>query len=323
MDERLAHLLQTTRTPPTRRALMRGLAGVLAAGGLGVAPSSETDAARRNRRRGRRRRQCNNARQCEAPLNPCQEARCRNHRCRTRTLPDGTVCGDGLVCQDGACLCPNGVCTVQITPSDLGPWVALDDGLNVDTSLLSFQNGPGTPPFGPGSVGLTVSDQSFVLATFQYAGVALADIIALAYSTYQPSTNTDDPANVGILTMAVDFFGQRLPGDFIQYVPGENGPPVLEDTWQTWDAINGGAALWSYAEGCGCTWPNSSIPGDTPRTWADITSTYTLATITTAMDPFLGIEVTNVDGGTTFTENINAITFGTTSGTTRFVFGPA
>jgi hypothetical protein len=321
VDERLERILRSTSSPPTRRAVMRGLAWVLAAAGLGTMLPSEGDA--RWRRRSRRRKACRRDNQCEPSLNPCWEARCKNHRCRTRTLANGTVCGDALVCQDGACLCPNGICTVTVNQNDLGPWVALDNFLDVDTSLLTFENGPGTPPHGAGSVKLTATDESFVLATFQYSGVALPDITAPAYSTYQPSTNTDDPTNAGILTMAVDFFGQRLPGDLIQFIPAENGTPVMQDAWQTWDAINGGAGLWSYAQGCGCTWPNSAIPGDTPRTWADITPTYKLATITTAADPFFGIVVTNADDGKTFVDHINAVTFGTTSGTTRFVFGPA
>lgn len=321
MDDRLEQLLLTASSPPTRRAVLRGLAAVLAAGGLGAAFSAESDAGRRRRRRNRRRRrECNNATQCEAPLNPCQEARCNNHRCRIRSLANGTVCGDGLVCQGGACLCPGGICTVQVTQNDLGPWVALIDPFTVDTSVLNFQAGPPTPPFGAGSVKLTATDETFILATFQYSGVPLPDITTLTYATFQPSSNTDDPTNAGILTMSVDFFGQNLPGDRIQFIPAENVPPVLQDTWQIWDALGGGSGLWSYAEGCGCTWPNSAIPGDTPRTWADIISTYHLARITTA-DPLFGVVVTNLDDGTTFADNINAVTFGTASGITRFVFG--
>ncbi len=41
------------------------------------------------------------------------------------------------------------------------------------------------------------------------------------------------------------------------------------------------------------------------------------------LDPMVGVIVENVDGGTTFAENINSVTFGTVSGSTRYVFGPA
>lgn len=327
MDPRFEQLLEAASSIPSRRAVLRGLAGVVGAAGLGLALAGESDAnsrrrrrRQRQRRRERRNRQCSNNKPCETPLNPCQTTSCKKHKCRTENVADGTVCGAGLVCQSGACLCPNGVCTVYVTPADLGPWVVLDSLIDVDTSLLTFQNGPGTPPFGSGSANLTVTDDLFALANFQYSGVALSDLTALSYTIYQPSSNTDDPTNAGALTMSVDWFGQNLPYDGVQYIPSQNGT-VLQNTWQTWDAINGGAALWSYAQGCGCTWPNSSIPGDTPRTWADIISTYKLARITTS-DPLLAIMVENIDNGMTFAEDFNAFTIGTSSGTTRYVFGP-
>ncbi len=321
MDDRLEQLLQTTSSPPTRRAVMRGLAGVLGAAGITALSGQEDTSARRNRRRRRRRRECRRNNQCKAPLNPCQEARCKKGRCRTKTLADGTVCDDGLVCQDGACLCPDGVCTVQVTPSNLGAWVALVDPITVDTSVLTFENGPGTPPFGSGSVNLTATDEFFVLATYQYSGVYLADFTALEYATYQPSTNTDSPTNVGKLALTIDFFGSPLQLAGITFDPELNGVPVLQDTWQVWDAINNGTALWS-GDGCSCDWPNSTVPSSTPRTWADLVASYPNARIN-SFDPMVGVIVENVDGGTTFAENINSVTLGTSSGTTRFVFGPA
>jgi hypothetical protein len=318
VDERLEQLLQTTSSPPTRRAVMRGLAGLMGAAGMATLVGQEDTSARRRRRR--RRSECRRNSQCKAALNPCHEAGCKNNRCRTKTIADGTVCGDGLVCQDGACLCPDGVCTVLVTPSDLRAWVALDTFLEVDTSLLDFQNGPGTPPFGSGSVNLTVTDESFALVTYQFSGVYLSDITAMEYSTYQPSTNTDSPTKAGKLALTVDFFGSPLQLNGILFDPELNPVQVLEDTWQIWDAINNGTALWS-GDGCSCDWPNSSIPSSTPRTWTDLVASYPNARINIT-DPMVGVIVEN-DSGTTFAENINSVTFGTTSGTTRYVFGPA
>ncbi|MFT4038493.1 MAG: hypothetical protein QM692_09960 [Thermomicrobiales bacterium] len=327
MDPRFEQLVETATAIPSRRAVLRGLAGIVGAAGLGLALVDESDAnsrrrrrRQRQRRRERRNRQCSSNKPCEASLNPCQVTSCKKHKCQTANVADGTVCGDGLTCQNGACLCPNGVCTVYVTPADTGgPWVALVAPYTVDNSVLTFQNGPATPPFGSGSVNLTVTDDSFVLANYQYSGVLLRDITTLAYATYQPSSNTDDPTNAGKLLMSIDFFGQNLPYEGIMFTPSDNGT-VQQDAWQTWDAINSGAALWSYAQGCGCDWPNSTIPGSTLRTWADITSTYKLARITTA-DPLFGVVVENTDSGMTFADDVNTLTFGTTSGTTRYVFG--
>jgi hypothetical protein len=308
---------------------MRGLVGVLGAAGLGALIGQEDSSARR-RRRHRRRRQCRRNNQCEAPLNPCQEARCKKGRCKTKTRADGTVCGDGLVCQDGACLCPDGICTVQVTPGNPSAWVGLADcgcgSGTVDNSLLTFVSGPGSPPFGAGSVEITGEDPlDFVaLGTYQFANTRLSQITTLQYSTYQPSTNPGTDVVVGILQFGIDFFGDNFPlqGRLV-YDPTQNGESVAQDTWQTWDAINGGSAQWFYFGGIGI-WPDTGDPGipDTdPMTWAQIVAKYPEARIN-FNDPVLAIEITGNPEGP-FTEAINAVTFGTTSGATRFVFGPA
>lgn len=329
MDERLEQLIQTTSTPPTRRAVMRGLVGALAAGGLGIALASESDARRRNRRRRRRRNECRRNTQCEAPLNPCQEARCKNRRCRTKTLANGTICGDGLICQDGACLCPDGVCTVQVTPSNRSAWVGLADcgcgSGTVDNTLLTFRSGPGTPPFGTGSVELSTDVEEFVaLGTYQFANTPLSQITTLQYTTYQPMSNPDTGIVVGIFQFGIDFFGNNdmFQGRLI-FDPAANGESVSEGTWQSWDAIGGGSAKWVYV-GLTGFWPDTGFPGTPetdPMTWAQIVAKYPEARIN-FNDPVLAIEITG-DLGDPFTEAINSVTFGTTSGTTRFVFGPA
>lgn len=328
MYERLEQLLQATSNPPTRRAVMRGLAGVLTAGGLGIGLATESDAGRRNRRRRRRRRrQCNKASQCETPLNPCQQARCKKHRCKTRSLPDGTVCGDGLVCQNGACLCPNGVCTVRVTPNNRSAWYGLEDcscGSGwVDSNLLTFRSGPGSPPYGPGSVELTAEDDSefYALGTYQFQSTRLSQITAIEYSTFQPDTNVGTDFQVGVLQFGIDFFGSNeLFQGRLVYVPQANGYTPAQNTWQVWDAIDGGNAMWFYVGGYGI-WPDSEIFDDEPMRWADIVAKYPEARIN-FNDPVFAIEITG-NGDDPFTEAINSVTFGTTNGTTRFVFGPA
>lgn len=324
MDDRLEKLLQTTSSPPTRRAVMRGLAGVLGAAGVTALIGQEDTSARRRRRR-RRRRECRRNNQCKAPLNPCQEARCKKGRCRTKTLADGTVCGDGLVCQDGACLCPDGVCTVQVTANNLSAWHGIGEcGCSIVTdSLLTFRSGPATPPHGTGSVELTAPDSSSVsLGTFQFANTPLSEITDLKYSTYQPTAIGVPSTAVGVLFIGVDFFGNNptLFLDTLVYDPGSNGQPVTVDTWQEWDAINSGSALWFY-EG-DSEWPNTNppIPATDPLTWAQIVATYPAARFRVNETQFM---ITLFGDAEPFTEAINSVTFGTTSGTTRFVFGSA
>lgn len=301
---------------------MRGLAGVLGAAGIAAAAGQEDTTARRRRRR-RRRIECRRNNQCKAPLNPCQEARCKNNRCRTRTLADGTVCGDGLVCEDGACLCPNGVCTVRVTASNLSAWHGIDDCScgEVNDSILTFRTGPATPPYGTGSVELTAPGSSSAsLGTFQFANTPLSEITDLKYSTFQPSSNDGPPTAVGVLMFGIDFFGRNtiLPIDSLVYDPNANGLPVTEDTWQEWDAIGGGSALWFYDGDI--EWPNTNppIPATAPLTWAQILATYPNARIRFNEAQFTVSLFADVDP---FTEAINSVTFGTTFGTTRFVFG--
>ena len=314
--------VRAARATPTRRAVMRGLAGVLAASGLGVALASESDARGRNRRR-RRRRECNRANQCKAPQNPCQEARCKNHRCRRRAVADGTICGDGLVCENASCVCPNGVCTVQVTAGNLNSWHGIGEcGCEeVDDSILEFRTGPGSPPYGPGSVELTAPITSGVgLGTFQFANTPLNQITALKYSTFQPITNDGPATQLGYLAFGIDFFGsnsifpQRLVFD-----PAVNGEPVAKDIWQEWDGIAGGAAKWYY-QGDSFDWPNTNppVPDSDPLTWSEIIQIYPNARIS-FLYPLLQISLEAYDDP--FTEAINSVTFGTASGTTRFVFG--
>jgi hypothetical protein len=307
---------------------MRGLAGVLGAAGVAVLAGQEESSSRRRRRR-RRRNQCRRDSQCPDPLNPCQKARCKKNRCRTKKLADGTICGDGLVCQDGACLCPDGVCTVKVTPSNRNGWLGLEDcgcgSGTVNNSRLTYQDGPGSPPYGAGSVEMTAEDDfdPVALGTYQFANLPLSQITAIEYTTYQPSTNVGTDVLVGILQFGIDFFGSNDPlQGRLFFIPTENGETPLQDTWQTWDAIKGGAAQWFWF-GLLSTgyWPDSETPDTDPLTWAQIVSRYPDARIN-LNDPVLAIEIIGNDDDP-FTEAINAVTIGTTYGTTRYVFGPA
>jgi hypothetical protein len=162
------------------------------------------------------------------------------------------------------------------------------------------------------------------LGTYQFANTPLSDITTLQYATYQPSSNPNTGIVVGILQFGIDFFGSN---DFFQgrliFDPAANGETVSQDTWQTWDAINGGIAEWFYFGPTG-VWPDTGFPGtpDTdPMTWAQIVAKYPAARIN-FNDPVLAIEIAG-DISDPFTEAINSVTFGTTSGTTRYVFEPA
>jgi hypothetical protein len=174
-----------------------------------------------------------------------------------------------------------------------------DENDQIDASLGSMVAGPGTAPAGAGSAQISVTGtQRRNLATYRFSGTPLANITVLRFSTYNPSAGNGGSANrSGYLNFNVDFNGS--------------------DTWQEWDAINGGTAMWSYS---GATWPSTATPGTTLRSWNDIVTSYPGIRIRVT-DSWLGVRVGEpyADG---YTENIDAFKFGTSAGTVKFDFEP-
>jgi hypothetical protein len=215
--------------------------------------------------------------------------------------------------------------TVVVNHSDINNWVFYDDNTDkVDPTLGSFVSGPGTTPLGSGSAQISVgSPDRKNLATYQFTGTPLSAITTLKYSTYNPSAGNGGSANrSGYLGFNVDFNGSDTFQRRLTYVPNVNGA-VIQNTWQEWDTINGGSALWLYS---GATWPAGvgepgTTPGTTAKTWSQILTTYPGVRIRVT-DSFLGIRVGEpYPGG--YTENIDAFKFGTATGTTTFDFDPA
>ena len=336
----MSHLVDELRmalsTAPSRRTVMRGLAGAVGTVGLattfGAAPDADAKKNNNNKKKRRRKKknqQCSNNKPCEAFLNPCEVVSCKKHKCVTSNAADGTDCGDGLVCETGACVCPNGLCTVFVSAPQQEGWVGVLNTASVDfeveNSILTFVDGPAVPIYGTGSVQLSVSQDvgpldvnNQYVTNYFFQGVFLTDITQLQYSTYQPSTNPGATDFTSTLQINVDFFGPGSnPTGLIQYNPAPNGYPVIQNTWQEWDAIEAnGAAEWTFD---GAEWPDSNIPGSTARTWAQILSAYPNARIDTN-DAFVGLFVANGTVSSTLQENIGSFTFGVYGGVTRYVF---
>lgn len=194
-----------------------------------------------------------------------------------------------------------------------------DENDTVDNTLGSFVEGPGDAPEGEGSVQIGVSGtQRRNLATYQFAGTALEDITALKYSTYNASaTNPGSVNRSGYLQFNVSFDGSDDWQRRLVHLPSDNGT-VQQNTWQEWDGVNGGNALWRYS---GPTWPISGEPGSTPKTWSQILAQYPVVQVRDT-DAFMGIRVGEpyADG---YVENLDAFVFGTAAKTTTFDFEPA
>lgn len=218
--------------------------------------------------------------------------------------------------------------TVVVEPEDMATSIAdviadpsswffyNDETDTIDNSLGLFVVGPSTPPAGSDSVQISVSGtQRRNLATYQFSGTPLADITELKFSTYNPSAGNGGSVNrSGYLNFNVDFDGSDTWQRRLVYVPSQNGT-VVQDSWQEWDAINSGDAMWAYS---GATWPVTGEPGTTLKSWSQILSDYSGVRIRVT-DSWLGVRVGEpyADG---YTENIDKFVFGTSAGVKTFDF---
>jgi hypothetical protein len=215
---------------------------------------------------------------------------------------------------------------VKVSPSDMNSWFGYDDETDPDTgkdkgiddSFLNFVEGPESPDQGTGSVEISVSGtQRRNIATYQFAAAPLADITELTFTTYNPSAGNGGSADrSGYLHFNVDFDGTDTWQRRLVFLPQDNNT-ILQDTWQEWDGIAGGAAKWRYS---GSNWPTSGESGETTKTWSEILSQYPGVRIRET-DAFLGLRVGEPynDG---YTEDISSFTFGTAAGTTIYDFEP-
>ncbi len=216
----------------------------------------------------------------------------------------------------------------MVTPDDMATsfadvlaeptsWFFFNDEDNtIDDSLGTFVTGPGTPPAGEDSVQISVSGtQRRNLATYQFSGTPLADITELGYSTHNPSAGNGGSANrSAYLQFNVDFDGSDTWQRRMIFLPADNGT-IVQDSWQAWDALDGGTALWRYS---GPTWPGTVISGTTPRTWNDILASYPGVRVRVS-DSWLGMRV-GEPYGDGYTENIDKFVLGTAAGVTTFDF---
>ncbi len=229
--------------------------------------------------------------------------------------------------------------------SDPTSWFFYNDETDViDSSLGSFVNGPATAPLGDGSAQITVTgSQRRNLATSQFGDVDLTDITQLKFSTYNPSVGNGGSANnSGYLNFNVDFNGSNTWQNRLAFVPSQNDS-VTQDSWQEWDAIDSGTALWwwsGYAKGPdgklssdvggvpaddldNNTWPDGNT--NEYRTWSNLLVSFPNIQMNTGGFSWLGLRVGEPypDG---YTENLDKFVIGIDTGsgihTTTYDFEP-
>jgi len=235
--------------------------------------------------------------------------------------------------------------TILVDPADMGTW----SFANANSSGLVGANpygsggmvtGPATPPLGTGSAnlatgnGTTGGQNAEILSTTGYNLTPLSSLTALSYSTYDTSNNGQQfPYLVlevegtigGVVNYDQLFFEPpyQSPSDNNPSLPNQGAPAL--DTWQTWNALEGG--WWDNAGICG--------PGSGVNTLADCTSELTNPEIVNAFGtgPTLQPSVLGGVGGLQFnvgfaTTNIifngyvDALTVGLNGSDTTYNFDP-
>ena len=179
----------------------------------------------------------------------------------------------------------------------------------------NFRQGPGTPPSGTGSLELVTPDpggaDKVTLFNFDYVGTPLADFTELAYHTYQSSALV--PIQLPSINLTVDFNGPGVEGGFTTlvfepvYNPAQG--PIVTQTWQDWDAIFGGNAIWWSTRAFGTVCATVCYV-----TWDQILAAAPNATI------LGGVGINQGSGSPALTASVDAFAVGVNDETTTYDF---
>lgn len=129
------------------------------------------------------------------------------------------------------------------------------------------------------------ADARYNIATYKYNDVKLSDITTLKYRAYDATSDSDVP----YLHFNVDFDNSNTWQRRLVYVPGQAGNPAIPvGAWTEVDAIQGGAAMWTWSgyASNGNKWPDNNV--NEYRSWNDIKAAFPNAE-TRSTDSWLGI----------------------------------
>jgi hypothetical protein len=213
--------------------------------------------------------------------------------------------------------------TLTVTPANLQNWQIQI----TDTQTVTFVNGPATPPLGIGSARLSVGadgDGAAQLRNPDYAGTKLSDLTKLKYATYVQQYGSGGQAPYIILN--VDYDGNGTVDDLLffepvyqdaTFFPSNPQPSLVLDTWQTWDALNGG--WWSVDGTAGAN------PGTGVKSLSTIIAAQPDATIVNSSTGLGGVRIVAGFGAgawDNFIGNVDAFTLGIGNCDTTFNFEP-
>lgn len=137
--------------------------------------------------------------------------------------------------------------TVVVTPVNMRGWSFYDDQNDAactNAAVCSLVPGPDTPPAGIGSAELATPNagDGSALILPDYAGTLLSDVSTLSYETYRQSVDAGNNLAIA-LQFNVDYDLTDAATDYMGRIVFEpyqtSGGNVVQDTWQTWDALSG------------------------------------------------------------------------------------
>jgi hypothetical protein len=215
--------------------------------------------------------------------------------------------------------------TVLVTDANLGDWA--DN--SIGGANVAFVPGPATPPLGTGSAEFRVGpngDDAAQLRNSAYEGTKLSQLTTLSYSTYVQD-NLDGQAPYIILNVDLDgdltttndrdllFFEPVYQS--ADFFPTNPQGPVALNTWQTWDALNGG--WWSLNGTAGAT------PGTGVKPLSIILASFPNASIvnTTSGGGVRLVAGFGAGAWDDFVGNADAFKIGVAGCTTTYNFEPA
>jgi parallel beta-helix repeat protein len=190
-----------------------------------------------------------------------------------------------------------------------------------------FENGPSAPPLGTGSLELRIGtdgDLSAQARLTSFAGTQLSDLTALSYSTFVELNNGGNPGNGGqapYLILNVDKTGDGAVDDLLffepiyqnsTFFPSNPQGPLALNTWQSWDALQGG---W-YAIDATTGNPTFGGPGTNVDQFADYVAANPTAKIVNSGSGLGGLRVVTGFGAgawDNFIGNADNVTVNTTT----------
>ena len=214
-----------------------------------------------------------------------------------------------------------GPTTVVVTPANFATIFSAQTA--TPTSSDQFVVGPGTPPLGVGSLELTTVDSA---GHQQYLErqqpppltTPISTINLMGYSTYRHAESTStDPTVVAAINMEIFTNPAGSPGNqgydtlvFEPYLNPQTAQTVTSNTWQTWDAYQAGAAIWTSTHTIG------GVAAHTQAPWSTIVASNPNAVI-------IGYGPNQGSANPGLISNVDALKIGTSDGnSTTYDFEP-